>query len=34
MIDGVFSAAVQEALSLAIPGVYIGEPQDDQPIPA
>jgi hypothetical protein len=34
MIDGAFSAAVQAALSLAIPGVYIGEPQDDQPIPA
>jgi len=34
MIDGVFSAAVQTALSLALPGVYVGEPQDDQPIPA
>jgi hypothetical protein len=34
MIDGVFSAAVQEALSLELPGVYVGEPQDDQPIPA
>ena len=34
MIDGAFSAAVQAALSLALPGVYVGEPQDDQPIPA
>jgi hypothetical protein len=34
MIDGIFSEAVQEALSLALPGVYVGEPQDDQPIPA
>jgi len=34
MIDGVFSAAVQAALTLALPGVYIGEPQDDQAIPA
>lgn len=34
MTDGVFSAAVQAALSLALPGVYVGEPQDDQPIPA
>jgi hypothetical protein len=34
MIDGVFSAAVQHALSLVLPGVYIGEPQDDQQIPA
>lgn len=34
MTDGVFSAAVQTALSLALPGVYVGEPQDDQPIPA
>jgi hypothetical protein len=34
MMDGVFSAAVQAALSLALPGVYVGEPQDDQPIPA
>lgn len=34
MTDGVFSAAVQAALSLLLPGVYVGEPQDDQPIPA
>ena len=34
MMDGAFSAAVQAALSLALPGVYVGEPQDDQPIPA
>ena len=34
MIDGVLSEAVQEALSLALPGVYVGEPQDDQPIPS
>lgn len=34
MIDGVFSAAVQAALSLALPGVYVGEAQDDRPIPA
>lgn len=34
MTDGVFSAAVQAALSLALPGIYVGEPQDDQPIPA
>lgn len=34
MIDGIFSEAVQAALSLALPGVYIGEPQDDQPIPS
>lgn len=34
MIDGVFSAAVQAALSLALPGVYIGEAQDDRAIPA
>jgi hypothetical protein len=34
MIDGVFSEAVQAALSLALPGVYVGEPQDDQPIPS
>lgn len=34
MIDGVFSAAVQTALSLALPGVYVGEPQDDREIPA
>ena len=34
MTDGIFSEAVQAALSLALPGVYIGEPQDDQPIPS
>lgn len=34
MIDGVFAAAVQDALSLLLPGVYIGEPQDDLPIPS
>lgn len=34
MIDGLFSEAVQAALSLALPGVYIGEPQDNQAIPA
>lgn len=34
MTDGILSAAVQAALSLALPGVYIGEPQDDQAIPA
>ena len=34
MTDGAFSAAVQAALSLLLPGVYVGEPQDDQPIPA
>ena len=34
MTDGILSAAVQAALSLALPGVYVGEPQDDQPIPA
>ena len=34
MTDGVFSEAVQAALSLALPGVYVGEPQDDQPIPS
>lgn len=33
MIDGAFSAAVQDALALALPGVYVGEPQDDQAIP-
>jgi hypothetical protein len=32
MIDGVFSAAVQTALSLELPGVYIGEPQDNESI--
>jgi hypothetical protein len=34
MTDGVFSEAVQAALSLALPGVYLGEPQDNQPIPS
>lgn len=34
MIDGIFSEAVQAALSLVLPGVYVGEPQDDQPIPS
>jgi len=34
MIDGILSEAVQAALSLALPGVYVGEPQDDQPIPS
>jgi len=34
MIDGILSEAVQTALSLALPGVYVGEPQDDQPIPS
>jgi hypothetical protein len=34
MTDGIFSEAVQAALSLALPGVYVGEPQDDQPIPS
>lgn len=34
MIDGILSEVVQEALSLALPGVYVGEPQDDQPIPS
>ena len=34
MTDGAFSAAVQAALSLLLPGVYVGEPQDDQQIPA
>jgi hypothetical protein len=34
MIDGAFSAAVQSALSAALPGIYVGEPQDDQPIPS
>jgi hypothetical protein len=34
MIDGVFSAAVQSALSLELPGVYIGEPQDNESIPS
>ena len=33
MIDGVFSSAVQAALALALPGVYVGEPQDDREIP-
>ena len=34
MIDGVFASAVQSALSAALPGVYIGEPQDNESIPA
>lgn len=34
MIDGSFSSAVQLALSEALPGVFIGEPQDNLPIPA
>jgi hypothetical protein len=34
MIDGIFSAAVQAGLSLARPGVYVGEPQDNAPIPS
>lgn len=34
MIDGAFSSAVQAALAEALPGVFVGEPQDDQPIPA
>jgi hypothetical protein len=34
MIDGIFSSAVQTALSLAFPGVYVGEPQDNAPIPS
>ena len=34
MTDGVFSEAVQAALSLALPGVYVGEPQDNAPIPS
>ena len=34
MIDGIFSEAVQAALSLTLPGVYIGEPQDNHPIPS
>lgn len=34
MIDGVFAFAVQSALSAALPGVYIGEPQDNESIPA
>ena len=34
MIDGVFSEAVQSALSLELPGVYIGEPQDNESIPS
>ena len=34
MIDGAFAAAVQLALSEALPGVFIGEPQDNLSIPA
>jgi len=34
MIDGIFSEAVQAALSLVLPGVYVGEPQDNAPIPS
>lgn len=34
MTDGILADAVQAALSLALPGVYVGEPQDDQPIPS
>jgi hypothetical protein len=34
MIDGIFSEAVQAALSLALPGVYVGEPQGNAPIPS
>lgn len=34
MTDGLIAAAIQAALSTALPGVYVGEPQDDQPIPA
>lgn len=34
MTDGLIAAAIQSALSTALPGVYVGEPQDDQPIPA
>lgn len=33
MTDGILAAAVQAALATALPGVYVGEPQDDQPIP-
>lgn len=34
MTDGLIAAAIQAALSTALPGIYVGEPQDDQPIPA
>lgn len=34
MTDGLIAVAIQAALSTALPGVYVGEPQDDQPIPA
>jgi hypothetical protein len=34
MIDGSFCSALQAALSEALPGIFVGEPQDDQPIPA
>jgi len=34
MIDGMFSEAVQAALSLVLPGIYVGEPQDNAPIPS
>lgn len=34
MTDGLIAAAIQAALATALPGVYVGEPQDDQPIPA
>lgn len=34
MTDGLISAAIQAALATALSGVYVGEPQDDQPIPA
>jgi hypothetical protein len=33
MIDGVFATAVQAALSEVLPGIYIGEPQDNEAIP-
>ena len=34
MTDGAISAAIQEALSLALTGVFVGVPQNDEPIPA
>lgn len=34
MTDGLIAAAIQAALATALPGIYVGEPQDDQPIPA
>lgn len=34
MTDGLIAAAIQAALATSLPGVYVGEPQDDQPIPA